>query len=101
MANESQLERFQKLKEQEAELKNQLVQLQTESKIKKEELDKALVEIKEKYGVESFDELREFRKQKFQENEKILKEYQEEIEKNREIIEQALEKKNAVKNNLG
>ena len=100
MANESQLERFQKLKEQEIELNNKLVQLQTESKIKKEELDKALLEMKEKYGVESFVDLRELRKQKFQENEKILKEYEEEIEKNRAIIEEALEKKNAVKNNL-
>jgi hypothetical protein len=101
MANESQLERFQKLKEQEAELKNQYIQLQTEAKLKKEEWDQALVEMKENYGVESFEDLREFRKQKFQENEKILKEYEEEIEKNRKIIEQALEKKNAVKNNLG
>lgn len=101
MANESQLERFQKLKEQEAELKNQYIQLQTEAKLKKEEWDKALVEMKESYGVESFEDLREFRKQKFQENEKILKEYEEEIKKNRAIIEEALEKKDAVKNNLG
>ena len=101
MANESQLERFQKLKEQEAELKNQYIQLQTEAKLKKEEWDQALVEMKENYGVESFEDLREFRKQKFQENEKMPKEYEEEIEKNRKIIEQALEKKNAVKNNLG
>ena len=87
MANESQLERFQKLKEQEAELKNQYIQLQTEAKLKKEEWDQALVEMKENYGVESFERLtRNFENKNFKKMKKYLKNMKKKLKKIEKLL---------------
>ena len=100
MANETQIERYQRLKKLDEKLQKQCLQIETEIKIKTEEYEKAFKEMCEKYDVSSFDELRALRKQKAQENNEILNQYEEELAKQQKVLEEVSEKLEEVKQNL-
>lgn len=100
MSVENQIERYQRLQQEEKKIENEYLKLQAEIELNKKQYEEAIKEMKEEFGVSSLEELRALRKSMYEENEKTLANYQEQNEKNKQIIQAAIEKKNQVKANI-
>ena len=92
---------YQNAKKKYEQLKSRIVEVNTKIKISKEQHKKAIEEMKERFGVETFEELREYRKQKNQENIQnmqtltaLLEEKEKEVTAAEQKIEQAKQQLN-------
>lgn len=93
-------QRYKNAKQELEALKTKAVEINTIIKVSQEEYKQAIEKMKKEFGVNTFEELRELRKAKQQENLKIVEELEETNKKLKKEIEEAEQKIEAAKNNL-
>lgn len=94
----TQAERFLELKERDEKNSKEIIILETKIKEANKNKEELLKEAKDEYNVNSLDELREYRKEKHAENEKIIADYSAYVEEQENIINAANEKMNDINN---
>ena len=94
----TQAERFLELKERDEKNSKEIIILETKIKEANRNKEELLKEAKDEYNVNSLDELREYRKEKHAENEKIIADYSAYVEEQENIINAANEKMNDINN---
>lgn len=100
MSIENQIERYQKLQQEEKKIENEYLKLQAEIELNQKQYEAAIKEMEEQFGVSSLEDLRALRKKMHQENETTLAHYEEQNERNKQIIQAAIDKKNQVQANI-
>ena len=96
--DKTQAERFLELKERDEKNSKEIIILETKIKEANKNKEELLKEAKDEYNVNSLDELREYRKEKHAENEKIIADYSAYVEEQENIINAANEKMNDINN---